>query len=134
MEKDNKEYNLPTEIRNEVFKCGHRDYSCGFYFGEPKQNLETSTPVSTYDFIAVVLEDNKNGKTKVEMRNRFELSDTLELLSKTQNNAIVKITKIEDEQGVEIEVCKVPKQIVTIYTDINLKKNEILRRRKSEEL
>ena len=132
--KNNKEYNLPSEIRDEVFKCGHRDYSCGFYFGEPKQNLETSTPVSTYDFIAVVLEDTINGKTKIEMRNRFTVDDVLELLSKQNNNAVVKISKIEDEQGTELEVCKVPKQVVYIYTDVKLKKNEILRRKKSEEL
>jgi len=129
-----KEYNLPEEIRNEIYKCGHRDYSCGFYFGEPKQNLDSSTPISTYDFIAVVLEDGVNGKTKVEMRNRFTKNDTLELLSKHNNNAIIGISKIEDEEGTELEVCKVPKQVVYIYTDVNLKKNEIIRRRKSEEL
>ena len=132
--KNNKEYNLPSEIRDEVFKCGHRDYSCGFYFGEPKQNLETSTPISTYDFIAVVLEDSVNGKTKIEMRNRFSVTDTLELLSKQNNNATIVLTKIEDEEGNLLEVCKVPKQVVYIYTNTKLKKNEILRRKKSEEL
>ena len=68
------------------------------------------------------------------MRNRFEVSDTLELLSKYNNNAIVNIRKIENEEGNELEVCKVPKQVVYIYTNANLKQNEILRRRKSEEL
>ena len=68
------------------------------------------------------------------MRNRFTVEDVLELLSKQNNNAVVKISKIEDEQGIELEVCKVPKQVVYIYTDVKLKKNEILRRKKSEEL
>ena len=131
--KNNEEYVLPEKIRNEVYKCGHRDYSCGFYFGEPKQNLESSTPVSTYDFIAVVLEDTKDGKTKVEMRNRFTVNDTLELLSKLKNNATIKINKMENEQGEILEDCKIPKQIVYIYTDIDLKQNEILRRKKNEE-
>ena len=81
-----------------------------------------------------MLEDSENGRTKVEMRNRFTINDTLELLSKQNNNAIINLTKIEDEEGNELEVCKVPKQIVYIYTNIKLNKNEILRRKKSEEL
>ena len=67
------------------------------------------------------------------MRNRFTVNDTLELLSKEKNNTIIKLSKIEDEEGNDLEVCKVPKQIVYVYTDLTLKKNEILRRKKSEE-
>ena len=126
----NKEYNLPKEIYEEVFKSSHRDYSYGFYFGNPKQNLETSLPESTYDFIAVVLEDTVDGRTKVEMRNRFDKDTELELLSKTKNNAIIKISKIEDEEGNELDVCKVPKQVVYITTNLPLQKLEILRRKK----
>jgi len=128
--KNNKDYNLPEEIRNEVFKSSHRDYSTGFYYGEPKQTLETSLPESTYDFVAVVKEDTVNGKTKVEMRNKFSVKDSLELLSKTKNNAIIEINKIEDLEGNELLDCKVPKQEVYIYTNQNLKKLEILRRKK----
>ncbi len=126
----NTEYNLPTEIRDEVYKSSHRDYSCGFYFGDPKENLDTSLPESTYDFIAVVLEDSDNGRTKVEMRNRFDTNTSLELLSKDKNNAIININRIVDEEGNDIDVCKVPKQIVYIYTDQPMKKYDILRRKK----
>ncbi|MFQ6752285.1 MAG: peptidase U32 family protein [Clostridia bacterium] len=126
----NTEYNLPKDIRDEVYKSSHRDYSCGFYFGDPKENLDTSLPESTYDFIAVVLEDSKNGRTKVEMRNRFDSNTSLELLSKDKNNAIINIDRIVDEEGNDIEVCKVPKQIVYIYTDQSMKKYDILRRKK----
>ena len=126
----NKEYNLPEEIRNEVFKSSHRDYSTGFFFGDPKQSLDSSLPISDYDFVAVVLENSVDGKTKVEMRNKFVANSELELLSKTKNNAIIKIEKIEDEEGNVLEECKVPKQIVYIYTKEKLIKNEILRRKK----
>ena len=40
----------------------------------------------------------------------------------------------EDEEGNLIEDVKIPKQIVYIKTNQNLKKYEILRRKKSEEL
>lgn len=128
--KHNKEYNLPENIRNEVYKSSHRDYSCGFYFGNPKQSLDTSLPLSDYDFVAVVVEDSANGKTKVEMRNKFVCGCELELLSKFKNNDIIIVDKIEDEEGNELSECKVPKQQVYIYTDKQLYKNEILRRKK----
>ena len=129
--KTHDEYILPDDIKNEVYKSSHRDYSHGFYFGEPKQTLETSLPISEYDFIAVVIEDSVDGVAKVEMRNRFGL-ESLELLSKIQNNAIIKIDRIVDEEGVDLDVCKVPKQQVYIHTNIPLKKNEILRRKRFE--
>jgi len=127
---ENKIYNLPEDIKNEVYKSSHRDYSYGFFFGDPKQTLETSLPESTHDFIAVVLEDTKDGKTLIEMRNRFEVKDKLELLSKTKNNAIININRIVDLEDNELDVCKVPKQQVYIYSNLDLKKNEILRREK----
>lgn len=127
--KNNEEYILPESIKNEVYKSSHRDYSEGFFFGNPKQSLKSSLPIMTHDFIAVVLEDSENGRTKVEMRNKF-FCEELELLSKEKNNAIIKIEKIEDLEGNELEVCNVPKQVVYIHTNKNLKKLEILRRKK----
>ena len=124
-----KEYNLPEEIRNEVYKSSHRDYSEGFYFGKPKESLDSSLPIMTHDFIAVVLEDSENGKTKVEMRNKFSCEE-LELLSKEKNNAIIKVEKIEDEENNELDCCNVPKQVVYIHTNQPMKKLDILRRKK----
>lgn len=125
-----KNYNLPEEIKNEVYKSSHRDYSHGFFFGDPKQTLETSLPVSTYDFVAVVVEETENNRTKVEMRNKFSVGEALELLSKTDNNEVVKIEKIEDEEGNVLACCNIPKQQVYITTNKKLNKLEILRRAK----
>ncbi len=124
------EYVLPDDIKNEIYKSSHRDYSCGFYFGNPKQTLETSLPVSEYDFVAIVLENSVDGWTKVEMRNRFSADSSLELLSRTKNNARIKIEKIKDLEGNELTECKVPKQQVYIKCNTNLNKYEILRRKK----
>ena len=125
-----KDYNLPKEIRNEVYKSSHRDYSEGFYFGNPKQTLNTSLPEAEYDFVAVVKEDTKDNKTKVEMRNRFSANSCLELLSKRKNNAIIKVNEIVDLEGNPLDECKIPKQQVYIKTDVELKANEIVRRKK----
>ena len=81
-------------------------------------------PISTHDFVAVVVEDSIGNRTKVEMRNKFLLNETLELLSKTQNNAIINIEKIEDEDGNELDCCNVPKQQVYITTNLKLNKHD----------
>ena len=124
------DYNLPEEISNEVNKSSHRTYSTGFFFGSAKQNLETSMPEADYDFVAIVLEDTKEGKALVEMRNRFLVNSTLEVLSKFNNNDIININQIEDEEGSLIEDVKVVQQRVYVYTDKPLHKYDILRRKK----
>ena len=127
---NNKEYDLPSEIALEVNKSSHRTYSTGFFFGNAKQNLDSSLPESDYDFIAIVLEDSVDNKALVEMRNRFLVNSKLELLSKFENNAIINITKIENEDGEIIDDVKAVQQKVYIYTDKPLHKYDILRRKR----
>ena len=125
-----KEYNLPSEIADEVNKSSHRTYSTGFFFGNAKQNLDTSMPEADYDFVAIVLEDSVNGKALVEMRNRFFVNNSLEVLSKFKNNDIITISKIENDKGEIIDDVKVVQQKVYVYTDKPLHKYDILRRKK----
>ena len=127
-----KNYNLPDEIYNEVFKSSHRQYGTGFYFDKAKQNLETSLPETSHDFVAICIEDSKNGKARVEMRNRFKLGEVLEKLSNKNNNEQVEILQIQDENGEQIDDCKVVQQKVYITTNVKLRKNDILRRKKAD--
>lgn len=126
-------YDLPDEIANEVNKSSHRTYSIGFFFGNAKQNLETSMPEADYDFVAIVLEDSKDGKALVEMRNRFLVNSSFEKLSKFENNDIINISKIETEDGEIIDDVKVVQQKVYVYTDKPLHKYDILRRKKNKD-
>jgi len=125
-------YDLPDEIYEEVFKSSHRQYGTGFYFDKAKQNLETSLPESSHDFVAICVEDGKEGKALVEMRNRFKVGEVLEKLSKENNNEQVEILRIEDESGEEIDDCKVVQQRVYLTTNVKLKKYDILRRKKAD--
>lgn len=126
---NNKSYDLPNEIEEEVYKSSHRQYGTGFYFGRATQNLQTSMPESNCDFVAVVLESSKDKKAMVEMRNRFAKGEELELLSPGRIGEPIKILKIEDEDG-EIEDCKKVQQKVIITTDKSLKQYDIIRRKK----
>ena len=122
-------------LHNELEKTSHRRYTTGFYFGaEDKEYLESSMPVQTYVFIAKVVEDAKDEQVKVEMRNRFRVGDTLEVLSPDGNFLkTITISKIIDSKGEEIEDAKRVQEIVTINCPYSLKAGDILRVEKPQE-
>ncbi len=117
-------------LKSELEKTSHRRYTTGFYFNSnDKEYLESSMPVQTAVFVAKVIEDCKNGMVKVEMRNRFKINDELEVLS--PNNTFlkkIKIEKIVDSKGQEIDDCKKVQEIVLINCPYQLKEGDILRK------
>lgn len=119
------------DLIDECFKTSHRHYTTGFYYGsKDKEFLETSTPFQTHEFVAIVTENTNNGFAKIEMRNRFEIGDQLEILSPNDTfNKVITITKIFDDNGDEITIANKVQQILSISTPYNLKKGDILRRK-----
>ncbi len=115
----------------EVEKTSHRLFTTGFFYpGENKENLLTSTPVQSHEFIAVVKNDAKDGFVLVEMRNQFKIGDELEVLSPndTFNKKLV-VTKILDEDRCELECARRVQQLLMLETDLPLKSGDILRRK-----
>lgn len=115
----------------ELEKTSHRRYTTGFFFGaKDKEYLESSMPVQTHEFMAIVKEDNYDGKTLIEQRNRFKVGDELEVLSPNDTfNKIITVSKMEDEKGNVVEDASLVQQQLYLYTDLNLKKGDILRRK-----
>ena len=116
-------------LNDELEKTSHRRYTTGFYFGaKDKEYLEDSMPIQTYEFIAKVVEDQRDGMVKVEMRNRFKVGDELEVLSSDGNFLKkIKIEKIINSLGEEITDAKRVQEIVSINCPYNLKTGDILR-------
>ena len=117
-------------LKFELEKTSHRRYTTGFYFNSnDKEYLESSMPVQTAVFVAKVIEDSKNGMAKLEMRNRFKINDELEILS-PDNTFLkkIKIEKIIDSKGEEIDDCKKVQEIVLVNCPYQLKEGDILRK------
>ena len=116
-------------LLDELEKTSHRRYTTGFYFGESdKEYLADSMPVQTYVFKAKVVEDAKDGFVKVEMRNRFKVGDELEILSADDTFLkTIKIEKIINSKGEEIDDAKRVQEIVQINCPYKLKVGDILR-------
>lgn len=122
----------PTkELCQELLKASHRRYTTGFYFNEEnRQYQEDSMPVQDSDFVAVVTKDCETGEVQVEMRNKFSVGDELEVLSpdKKTFNKKIKIEKIVNSLGEEIESAKKVQEKVTINCNLPLKVGDILRK------
>ena len=116
----------------ELEKTSNRAFTTGFYFhDEHKTNKVSSRLIQNYDFIALVVEDAKDGKVLIEHRNKFALGDELEVLSPNDTfDRIIKLNEIVDEKGNSIEEVKKVKQRVYIKTDLALKKGDILRKKR----
>lgn len=113
----------------ELEKTSHRKFTTGFYFGdEHKTNTESSQPVQDSVFVGIVKEDAKDGYVSVEIRNRFKIGDVVEVLSPTDNfEKTIEITEILDKNNHNLDVYNIVQDIVRIKTDLDLKKNDILR-------
>ena len=131
-DKKGEKYVCPENLVEELEKTSHRRYTTGFNFKEDikeeRECLETSQPVQTHEFVAIVIEDAKNGKVLVEQRNRFKVGDTLEVLSPTENfNKQIKIEKMENIKGEIVEDAKNVQERLYIYSPLHLSEGDILR-------
>ena len=117
---------------SELEKSSHRLFTTGFYFGEKdKECFTSSSPVQTHEFMALVLEDAKDGYVKIEQRNRFKVGDTLEVLSPDENfNKKIKVTEIKNLKGELIDDAKKVQEVLLLKTDLHLKEGDILRAKK----
>ena len=124
------EKKIPKELEQETTKSSHRKYTTGFFLGaNDKECLESSLPIQTHEFMALVIEDAKNGKVLIEQRNRFAVGDELEILSPSDTfNKKIVVEKMENLKGEEITDAKNVQERFYLYTDLLLKENDILRK------
>lgn len=124
---NNKEFD--KNLLLEVEKASHRQYSTGFYYGSKGEEcLESSNPVQSYEFVAKVREDSKDGYCLIEQRNRFKVGDVLEVLSPDENfNKQIEVTELLNTEKAPVFDAYKVQQPLYLKTDLNLHKNDILR-------
>lgn len=115
--------------RIELEKTAHREFTTAYLLGDNDrtENFTDSQSRGTRKFAAMVLSSG-NGYALIEMRNRFKVGDELEVLSPTDNfNKIIKVGKMEAENGEIIEDAKIVQQKIKLYTDLQLSAGDMLR-------
>ncbi len=118
----------------ELNNVAHREYTTAYAFGKNSQtvNYDDSQSKGEYVYIADVLGE-KEGKIEVEMRNRFQKGDVLEVLSPTENfQKSFTVTDAYDSQGQLCEDCKKVQEIYALSCPFQLQKGDYLRRKVSK--
>lgn len=119
-------------VARELMTAAHRDYTTAYMLGENHQtvNYSDSQAKGDCDYIANVLSCG-NGEAVVEMRGRFKVGDTLEVLSPTDNfGKSFVIERAKNSAGESVTDCKLVQEHYTVNCPYILSAGDILRRRK----
>lgn len=118
----------------ELKKVSHREYTTGFFFGKPDGNQQIYTDSSYiryYDLVGIVKGYNKDNKMlEVEQRNKFKVGDTIEILRPEGDYLTIKVDKMFNEKGDEIDSCPHAMMKIYIPCEHNCTENSILRKEK----
>ena len=111
-----------------LIKASHRRYSTGFYFGEKdKQIFESSAYIRDYDIVGVVKEyDKDTHRALIEQKNRVFEADEVEVLRSKGDAFNVKLNDMKDSVGNKIEVAPHAQMIFSIFSEIELEKDDML--------
>ena len=137
LKQDVNNYTCPKLLIDELEKTSHRRYTTGFNFKDKKKEeseyLESSMPIQTHEFMAIVTKDSENGEVEIQQRNKFVVGEELEVLAPHKNfNKIIKVTSMKDLNGEEIAEAKIVQQTLKLKTDLELKAGDILRKKITE--
>ena len=92
---------------DECYKISHREYSTGFYFGEPGEYYKDNMYSSDADVVAVV-ERWDGEEAQLTERNKFFRGDTLELLNRAGAPVCFVCDDLRDGEGTPIDCANHP--------------------------
>lgn len=124
------EKNMPWYL-DQISNCTYRQFTTGFFFGKPtheSQIYDNNTYIREYTYLGIV-GDCKDGLYRIEQRNKFSVGETIEVMKPNGDNIEVKVKRIVNERGAEVESAPHPKEVLWIDLGMKLDKYDILRRR-----
>ena len=122
--------NLPY-YREQIAKCTYRQFTTGFFFGKPThetQIYDSNTYVREYTYLGIINGQNSQGMYGLEQRNKFSVGETIEVMKPDGRDLPVKVLRICDEEGSDMESCPHPKQKIYVDLGIELSDQDLLRR------
>ncbi len=119
--------------KEELEKSSHRDFSYGFFFGNPYKDGQlytSSSYIRTYDVVGIVRSYDKKTKSAIiEQRNKFCEGDILECFGPNKKHFEVVARNIHDERGNKIESAPHAQMIVKMDIKENVEPYYILRKK-----
>lgn len=120
----------PDDVFEELDRTSHRPYSPGFYFGrqDAKQETKKGGYVRHWEFIGVV-ESWQEGVAHCTQRGKFQLGDTIEVLTPLGERITLTPQWIKNDQGELIESTPHATMAYAIPSETPLPQHSLIRRR-----
>lgn len=118
--------------KEELEKSSHRDFSYGFFFGNPHKDGQLythSSYIRTYDVVGIIKSYDENNKiATVEQRNKFSEGDILECFGPKGKHFVLTATNLTDEKGNKIDYAPHAQQIIKMQIEEKVEPYYILRK------
>ena len=114
--------------RDEVEHVSHRNYSTGFYFGEPGQYTANSRYIREWQIVARVESCDENGLALCSLNNKFRQGDSLEVVGPDLRPFAVEARGITDVEGNPLEEPRTPQSLFYIQLPKQVSPLSMLRR------
>ncbi|SKA66479.1 putative protease [Eubacterium uniforme] len=111
--------NIPKYV--ELMSQGiYRQYTTGFFFGKPDENSQVydkNDYEHSYTYLGIIGDVDEDGMCHFEQRNKFSVGDEIEVMKPDGRDIKIKVSKMMDEEGNEVESAPHPKQKLKVYLD-----------------
>ncbi|MCQ5339406.1 peptidase U32 family protein [Eubacterium ventriosum] len=123
------EENIP-KYKTLISQCTYRQYTTGFFFGKPDETTQIydcNVYERDYVYLGISGEPLEDGSFVIEQKNKFRVGDKIEIMKADGRDIEANVISITDQDGVAMESCPHPKQIITIKLDQVPEAGDILR-------
>lgn len=123
------EENIP-KYKTLISQCTYRQYTTGFFFGKPDETTQIydcNVYERDYAYLGISGEPLEDGSFVIEQKNKFCVGDKIEIMKADGRDIEANVISITDQDGVAMESCPHPKQIITIKLDQVPEAGDILR-------
>lgn len=126
----NKYHDEIDKLTEEVKKCTYRQYTTGFFFGNPNEESQVydeSTYIKGATYFGTI-ERSEGCIAYFEQKNKFNVGDALNVMKPDMNDIIVKVLDIYDiEKGMKVDSCPHSKMQLKVTFDKEVEAGDVLR-------
>lgn len=119
--------------KEELEKASHRDFTYGFYFGNPYKSGQlytSSSYIRSYDVVGIIKSyDKETGTAVLEQRNKFNEGDVLECFGPKGTHFEVVANNLMDEKGNKVDSAPHAQQIIQMKIPQEVNQYYILRKK-----
>ena len=119
-----------SKYKTLISQCTYRQYTTGFFFGKPDETTQIydcNVYERDYVYLGISGEPLEDGSFVIEQKNKFCVGDKIEIMKADGRDIEANVISITDQDGVAMESCPHPKQIITIKLDQVPEAGDILR-------